>query len=491
MKRVFPLLMAACVLPVIGLADLHDPSNAADYMIVTTQELMDTYPWINQLASWRNDHGRMAMVVATDSVWAEFGTGVPSDTVLKTFLHYARENWQEPQLKDVFIIGFHDVVPSHVEHDSLGNDAFDYLSDFFYATDPDSNNHLPVLNVGRLPWTAEGDDVLWDYYNKVIAYETSATSPWQARVHLIADTIDGIFDFAGDFAEAMAGQVQPGYVIERDYLDFPDGDPWHGDRQEILSNMNAGSYLLEYHGHFANCYDDTCHTVYWSPALQLDSLDFAALTNAQRLPIVIGMGYDLMPDSFDITGIPSSLLLNPNGGAIGYFGWTGSWVLSGIHFKRHLTRLATSDSVETLGELWNLSSTRFRESFGNNEISSVVRTTLYGCMLFGDPGLVLPARPTAVDDVSDAVPQGTQLIGNYPNPFNASTVIKFELDRAANMSLKVYDVLGREAASLVNENHNAGSYAVMWDASRSASGVYFAVLQADDVRQTMKMMMLK
>ena len=104
---------------------------------------------------------------------------------------------------------------------------------------------------------------------------------------------------------------------------------------------------------------------------------------------------------------------------------------------------------------------------------------------------MLPARPTAVDDVSDAVPQGTQLIGNYPNPFNASTVIKFELDRAANMSLKVYDVLGREAASLVNENHNAGSYAVMWDASRSASGVYFAVLQADDVRQTMKMMMLK
>ena len=62
MKRVFPLLMAACLaLPMFGLADLHDPSNSADYMIVTTQELIDQYPWINQLAQWRSNHGRTAM----------------------------------------------------------------------------------------------------------------------------------------------------------------------------------------------------------------------------------------------------------------------------------------------------------------------------------------------------------------------------------------------------------------------------------------------
>jgi hypothetical protein len=59
------------------------------------------------------------------------------------------------------------------------------------------------------------------------------------------------------------------------------------------------------------------------------------------------------------------------------------------------------------------------------------------------------------------------------------------------VSLKVYDVLGRETATLVNESRDTGTYSVMWNAQSVASGVYFAVLQAGDLRQTMKMMMLK
>ena len=285
MKRLTFLLMAACALPVMGVADLHDPSNAADYMIVTTQQLINEYPWINLLADWRNAYGRTAMVVSTEDIWSEFGTGVPSDTVLKRFLHYARQNWQGPQLKDVFIIGFHDVVPSHVEADSfrmglpdsIHYQRYDYLSDFFFATDPDSDNHLPVLNIGRLPWTAEGSDELWNYYDKVVLYETAFSAPWQTRVHLIADSSDEGFNFSQGFAEPIAQQVQPGYTIERDYLDYPDGDPWHGDSEEIFANLNAGSYLVEYLGRIGECNDDTCEWNFWSPSMHLDSVYFSAV----------------------------------------------------------------------------------------------------------------------------------------------------------------------------------------------------------------------
>lgn len=68
---------------------------------------------------------------------------------------------------------------------------------------------------------------------------------------------------------------------------------------------------------------------------------------------------------------------------------------------------------------------------------------------------------------------------NYPNPFNPSTKFNFDLPTAANVSLIVYDVLGREVAALVNGHHEAGYHSVTWSAtnqpgSASASGMYFA-----------------
>lgn len=490
MKRVFPLLMAACVLPVFCFADLHDPNNSADYMIVTTQELIDTYPWINQLAEWRTNHGRTAMVVATDSIWAEFGAGTPSDTVLKDFLHYARQNWQPPQLKDVFIIGMHDVVPSHIVPDTLsGGTPLHYISDLFFATDPDSDNHIPVFGIGRLPWSPSSSSELWNYYAKVVGYESAVDEEWQSRVHIIADYTDESFNFWQGFAEPLATEIQLGYTVERDYVDFLVGDPWHGDREEMLDNLDAGSYLFNFFGYAGGSI--------WSPGLVLTNETFDSLSNGHRLPIVSHLGgYDTRWNGpfNELFPIATSFLSNPDGGAIAYFGITNlGWAFAGLEFRRIMTRLATSDSVQVLGDIWRITEDEFARAHPNdyNGLGMAVPQTAYGTMLFGDPGLVLPPRPTAADEIAEELPQSIRLIGNYPNPFNASTTIRFELDRATNVSLKVYDVTGREAITLVNENRIAGSYSVTWDAQSVASGVYFAVLQAGDVRQTMKMMLLR
>ncbi|MBS1516372.1 MAG: T9SS type A sorting domain-containing protein [Bacteroidetes bacterium] len=86
-----------------------------------------------------------------------------------------------------------------------------------------------------------------------------------------------------------------------------------------------------------------------------------------------------------------------------------------------------------------------------------------------------------------------ELIQNYPNPFNPSTVIRYQLSVAGNVSLKVFDLLGKEVASLVNEKQIAGSYAVDFNSAEFnlPSGIYFYTLSAGEFKETRKMVLIK
>jgi hypothetical protein len=74
------------------------------------------------------------------------------------------------------------------------------------------------------------------------------------------------------------------------------------------------------------------------------------------------------------------------------------------------------------------------------------------------------------------LPVSSSLIQNYPNPFNPTTNIGFELNSSGFVNLKIYDLLGREVATLVNETKNAGKYNAVFNAKNLAGGVYFCRL---------------
>ncbi len=84
-----------------------------------------------------------------------------------------------------------------------------------------------------------------------------------------------------------------------------------------------------------------------------------------------------------------------------------------------------------------------------------------------------------------------QLYRNYPNPFNPSTTIRFDLSKASVVTLKIYNVLGEEVTTLVSDRLSAGSYSYEWDASSLASGVYIYRLDAKGFFQTRKMILMK
>ncbi|MBI5021839.1 MAG: T9SS type A sorting domain-containing protein [Ignavibacteriales bacterium] len=84
-----------------------------------------------------------------------------------------------------------------------------------------------------------------------------------------------------------------------------------------------------------------------------------------------------------------------------------------------------------------------------------------------------------------------QLFQNYPNPFNPQTKISFSVPKESFITLKVYDVLGREVATLVQDKKQQGEYTVTWSANNVPSGVYFYKLSAGDFIQTKKMILMR
>lgn len=101
------------------------------------------------------------------------------------------------------------------------------------------------------------------------------------------------------------------------------------------------------------------------------------------------------------------------------------------------------------------------------------------------------ANIVSVKKVDGLAPEAFELTQNYPNPFNPSTVIRFSLPQRSDVSLKVFDVLGREVATLLSEVKDAGAYEVNFDASQLASGIYVYQLRAGNFVSSKKMMLMK
>ena len=98
---------------------------------------------------------------------------------------------------------------------------------------------------------------------------------------------------------------------------------------------------------------------------------------------------------------------------------------------------------------------------------------------------------TGVENSSNSIPTSFNLKQNFPNPFNPTTKIVYSIPKSSDVSLKVFNVLGQEVATLVNQQQNAGFYSVNFDAGSLASGIYIYRIQAGSFVSTKKMTLLK
>jgi hypothetical protein len=120
---------------------------------------------------------------------------------------------------------------------------------------------------------------------------------------------------------------------------------------------------------------------------------------------------------------------------------------------------------------------------GNTPVASRLRMEL--------EDVIPPAPPNEEFSAAGETPAGFTLGQNYPNPFNPSTLIRYEVPRSSHVSLSVFDVLGREVATLVDEVKPPGAHAVSWDASGMTGGVYISRMTAGSFTQSGKLLLVR
>jgi hypothetical protein len=133
-----------------------------------------------------------------------------------------------------------------------------------------------------------------------------------------------------------------------------------------------------------------------------------------------------------------------------------------------------------------------------NGILHVVNPDGFKAHFWASEVVVYYNEPTIVKVNEEPIPEGFKLHQNYPNPFNPTTNIEYTISRSelgnqnsAQVTLTIYNTLGQETATLVNQKQSAGTYSVTWDAGENSSGVYFYILKAGEKTLTKKMVFIR
>jgi len=132
------------------------------------------------------------------------------------------------------------------------------------------------------------------------------------------------------------------------------------------------------------------------------------------------------------------------------------------------------------------------QKVGEGKFTEESKGWYYGLTFNGDPFVVpqIPYITNIAQENVNSIPTKLNLT-NYPNPFNAVTKIQFQIPKAGFVSLKIYDILGREKSILVNEKKHAGNFEILFNGTDLVSGVYFYKLQAGKLFETKKFILIK
>ena len=150
------------------------------------------------------------------------------------------------------------------------------------------------------------------------------------------------------------------------------------------------------------------------------------------------------------------------------------------------TILKTTDG----GEHWTIQSSGTKKT-----LSSVCFTDQKIGTIVGDSGIIMRTTTGGLtgieDDLKSGLPKDFKLEQNYPNPFNSSTTIRYLLPSAGNVQIKIYDILGNEIVTLINDYRQAGKYEAAFDGSKLSSGIYFYQMKTNQFSQVKKFILLK
>jgi photosystem II stability/assembly factor-like uncharacterized protein len=307
------------------------------------------------------------------------------------------------------------------------------------------------------------------------------------------------------------------------------GDSWSPVSSPTTCQVNGVSFVDENLG-FATGYSGILlkttngglnWTFIWLPYTMLDIYMFNATTG-----IVCGSGGNILkttdggatwtprysnpPQSYDLNGIAflnatTGVIVGNSGTILKSTNSGNTWRLANTNHLKYtslfrdanpaanrITAVGGAGTIITSidgGNSWTI------QPSGTSSILYGVhfRDANYGCAV-GESGVILTTTDGGavfVNQISSEVPDKYSLSQNYPNPFNPNTKIKYQIVKTGYVKVNVFDINGREIATLVNENQKPGTYETEFNGNGLTSGVYFYKLQTGNFVETKKMLMIK
>lgn len=328
-------------------SDLKNPSNRADYLVITHRNFQQT---AQRLADYRESTGLRTLVVDVQDIYDEFNGGIYDPRSIKQFIKYAFESWSRPAPMYVLLFGdttylmdkdaaaesdFTSFMPSYMVNTlSFGMTSSD---NYFGAVSGDDD--LPDLYVGRLP--ANTADEAGAMVDKIIAYETrQPAAEWRRHITLAA----GNGDFFGMAAQYLADHHLPRWmVVNQLSTDFT--SPFFHTTEELISWINQGQSIINFLVHGAGEQIDD--------AKLFEKDDLLRLNNVDKYGFSVTMScYIGHFDNPERASLGEALLAIPNKGIMALFGSAGkSYRYADFYFNNALFDGIFRQKRRTLGEI--------------------------------------------------------------------------------------------------------------------------------------------
>lgn len=334
-----------------------------------------------------------------------------------------------------------------------------------------------------------------------IINSTNGGQNWNVQSTISADYMNSM-SFLNSFSGwAVGGKTILKYTGNGLEIDSPNGgEEWFiGTIQTIYwTSGNIDSIKIEYSTNNGSTWNEIVKS--YPAASGSYNWSIPNIPSTECLIRITDLGgtslFDISDQVFSILYQPTIQIISPNGGENWEAGSIHSitWASSNIsNISLSLSTDNGSSWVQIVSSLpssgvynWIVTNTPSNQSF--IMVADVSNVNLFDV---SDNSFNITIPTDITDTLNVAMINDFRLNQNHPNPFNPSTIINFEIPVQINVLLKVYDLLGNEITTLVNEEKPIGSYKIEFDASSLSNGVYFYRLQAGNFVQTRKMILMK
>ena len=399
-------------------SQLKTSNIASDYMIIAHKRFINDES-IEKLLQLRQSQGLQTSKINVQDIYDEFNYGRPSPYAIKSFLKWAYDNWNQPRLKYVLLVGDGcyqrysavgdtlDLIPVFMRKTlNFGSAA----SDHWYAL-LDGNDELPEIHIGRLPVkeTQELENVI----AKIISYETEPPSgDWSNRLLFIGGN-DQVFRTQGNSLVRTTParfESKKLFTFKDTNLDF---DPYHGSTTDFLDYYDKGCALISFHGHGGGAI--------WADngLLRLDDVD--RMYSQGKLPFILSM--TCFTGSFESpsTGsLADALLFTENDGVVGFLGASGvGWTWNDYYLQSEILKYLYTHPTETMGDIVDAGKINYYLSYQTDQNFSQVNQY----HLLGDPAtrLYLPSQIINVQLDKQLTTQNDSLTVSVKFPYQNGT----------------------------------------------------------------------